>query len=352
MKKGHMPSLVACIVKNHTMVRSYAYGYYKFYREENTTEDIIYPIGSVTKSFTATVIMQLNETGIIGLDDNVSKYLNFDLKNPKYPNVNITFRMLLAHQSSLSDVGNRFSFYFGYLNYSRDNLNEYFLPNGSIYSSKVWKDYPPGENVCYSTVGFEIIGYIIEQITEQSLEDYYKENIFEPLNMMNTSFYFSNFDKNRIIVPYTWIAGIYFPLPRIKEVIFAGGGLKTTVLDLSHYLIMHTNGGVYNGVRILKEESVAEMHRIQYQDSPDGNVVHGLGWYSSNTSGEEYGGHMGGAIGAQASMILRYSDNVGIIFLWNQNPPILKFVLDIWREEEDDARRQIGKALFEKADEL
>jgi CubicO group peptidase (beta-lactamase class C family) len=106
MKRGHMPSLVACIIKNNTTAWSKGYGYYDYYNEKNTTVDIIYPIASITKSITATAIMQIieNESYGIDLDDNVSEFLPFDLKNPKYPQVNITYRMLLAHQSSLNTI--------------------------------------------------------------------------------------------------------------------------------------------------------------------------------------------------------------------------------------------------------
>jgi CubicO group peptidase (beta-lactamase class C family) len=133
----------------------------------------------------------------------------------------------------------------------------------------------------------------------------------------------------------------------------AGGGLKTTALDLSNYLIMHANGGVYNGVRILSEDSVEEIHKKQYPDSYDGICRHGFGWYSwiKNDTGEEFGGHMGGYRGAQALMHLRYSDNVGVIMLWNQNSNFLNKI-GISRVQEKEARKEIERKLFEKADEL
>ena len=359
MKDAHMPSLVACIVKNNTMAWSNAYGFYRYYQNKITSEEIIYPIASITKSFTATAIMQLNESGKIGLDDNISKYLNFDLKNPYYKNINITPRMLLAHQSSLADNSYRYNIIFFWLKYPMDNFEEYFIPGGKIYNNKIWKDYPPGNASEYCTTGFEILGYIIEKITNQSIEDYYQENIFKPLNMTNTSFYVSNFNKSRICGLYIWLGGFYIPIPIIDYGFPAGGGIKTTLLDLSHYLIMHTNSGVYDGVRILKEESVDEMHRIQYPGSYDGKALHGLGWYSfpsrncENYSKElEYGGHMGSYVGAQSLMHLRYSDNMGIILLWNQNSDYINDFLNIKRPDERYARIEIEKALFNKADKL
>ena len=351
MLQGHMPSLVACIVKNNTVVWSKGYGFYDYYKKKNATVDIVYPVASISKSITATAIMQLNETGLIGLDDNVSEYLPFDLKNPKYPGVNITFRMLLAHQSSLADTIVRFTIYFSFLQVTYDKLDDYLLPDGAFYQPRVWNDYPPGENVTYSTVGFEILGYLVEQITQQSFVDYCQENIFEPLQMKNTSFFFSNFDKDKLACLYFWVGGIYFKLPRIQTRSYAGGGLKTTISDLSHFLIMHTSSGVYGGVRILREESVEEMHRFQYPGCYDEGFLHGLGWYLKNFSdGETYGGHGGNHQGARAVMRMRYSDRVGVAYFWNQNSFFLMH-LKLIREEEEDARMEIEKALFEKADE-
>ena len=101
MKVGHMPSLSACIIKNNGIVWSKGYGFYDIMHRKKACDDTIYMIGSISKSVTATALMQLYEQGLFDLDDDVSDYLPFTLRNPKYPDVPITFRMLLAHQSSL-----------------------------------------------------------------------------------------------------------------------------------------------------------------------------------------------------------------------------------------------------------
>ena len=100
MSFTHIPSLSACIIKNDTIVWSKAFGWSDIYNLKKAKSDTIYRVASITKTFTATALMQLYEQGLFDLDDNVSEYLPFDLKNPKYPECNITFRMLLAHQSS------------------------------------------------------------------------------------------------------------------------------------------------------------------------------------------------------------------------------------------------------------
>ncbi|KYK24762.1 hypothetical protein AYK25_01665 [Thermoplasmatales archaeon SM1-50] len=355
MKKGHMPSLVACIIKDNTTVWSKAYGYLDYYKRINATIDTVYPIASVTKSVTATAIMQIieNESYNVDLDDNVSEYLPFDLKNPRYPNVNISFRILLAHQSSLGDSTIRFILLFTLLKipFNLITFQHYLVKGGVLYHPKVWNDYRPGEGVCYTTQGIDILGLLIEQITNQSYSDYCQNHIFKPLKMFNTSFYFSDITRAQLVCLYIWMAGFYLKQPYIQTSNLAGGGLKTTLSDFSHFLIMHTSGGMYDGVRILSEESVEEMHRAQYPGYYDGGFLYGLGWYQRTIENETYGGHAGNWRGARAQMKMRYSDKVGILFFWNQNS-FLKMHLNQTRPEEREAVKNIEKALFEKSDEF
>ena len=346
MKMGKMPSLVCCIIKNNTTVWSNSYGYRDFYKKKQTTIDTAYPIASVTKSITATAIMKINESGLIGLDDNVSKYLGFDLKNPKYPEVNITFRMLLAHDSSIADAIFGYTAIYYILKYPFDNIDEYLLPEGMLYNPLVWNTYMPGTCSWYSTVNTEILGYLITRITNQSYVKYCQDNIFNPLEMYNTSFYFSDYKNDQLANLYRFFLGFYIPMPRLEGTL-AGGGLKTTISDFSHYLTMLTSRGVYNGVRILSEDSVNEMQSIQYPGHYDEGYLHGFGWYSNDT----HGGHGGFAIGGHAEMRMRYSDRVAVAYFWNQNSFMLLY-LDSTPEEQKKATELIENALFKKADEL
>lgn len=358
MKIGHMPSLSACIVKNNTVVWSDAYGYCDIKNKKTpNVNNTVYPIASVSKSVTATAIMQLYEQGLLDLDDNVSKFLPFDLKNPKYPDVNITFRMLLAHQSSISDGALYFIICFSFLRTPYEWFDEYFTPGGTLYRSTNWGDYAPGEKVWYTSTNTEVLSYLVEQISGQPFDEYCQEHIFRPLNMTKTGFHYSNFDVEGLSVPYVWL-GLYLKLPFVESCIAGGGGILTTISDLSHYLIMRLNDGVYDGIRILNKSSIDEMYRIQYPDSPDGqyanihDIFHGLGWYSFNKSdGELYGGHGGTAFGSRAELKIRYSDKVGVIYFWNENNFVLHTIFKTKRRIERNARYRIENLLFEKADD-
>jgi CubicO group peptidase (beta-lactamase class C family) len=354
MMAGHMPSVSACIIKNNSVVWSKGYGYYDIKNKKNATDTTIYPIGSVTKTITSTAIMQLYEQELFDLDDNVSKYLPFDLKNPHCPEVNITFRMLLAHQSSLTNPAILHSIYFNFLGFPPDWLEEYIMDYGSIYNPRVWNTSSPGEDVWYSTIGYELLGYLVEQLSHQPFDEYCEEHLLKPLDMTDSSFHLADLDRERLAIPYMWLwlALRCIPLPHMETRCYAGGGVRSTVLDLSHFLIAHMNGGVYNETRILKNETVDLIHTLQYPNSFDEGVRYGLGWYFWNGSdGKTYEGHDGNYPGGKARMIRRVLDNTGVIYYWNQNKYVRSFY-KLTGPFEKRARLQIEKLLFQKADEL
>ncbi|EMR75115.1 penicillin-binding protein, beta-lactamase class C [Thermoplasmatales archaeon SCGC AB-540-F20] len=200
MRLSHIPSFSAGVIKNDSIVWSNAYGYSDIYNRKKATTDNIFRIASITKTFTATALLQLYEQGLFDLDDNVSEYLPFDLKNPKYPDVNITFRMLLSHHSSfycrsiesllqpleptleitlrnvvqgylmnwihLKDVLSGF-----YPEEKYPWIKEVMCPGGNLYYEDHWGDYPPGDGYYYSNTAYILLGYLVERLSNQSFEE-------------------------------------------------------------------------------------------------------------------------------------------------------------------------------------
>jgi len=333
-----MPSLSICIVKNNTIVWSKAYRYFDIKNNKLAKNDTIYMAGSISKSFTATAILQLYEQGLVDLDEDVSKYLGFNFKNPKYPNVNITLRMLLSHTASIAKNDLKFMLYFYLKNYSYNHLEEFL----NLNNPGIWFDKKPGTTHLYSNIGFEILGYILEKQTNKSIEEYCKEHIFTPLNMYNTSFHVKNLNKSRLAVPYLWFIKRYFSLKHYDLPYTAAGSLRTNVLDLSHFMIAHMNNGTYNGIQILNNTTVKLMHTV-HGSGP--MFDYGLGWIIFNESDGKYYGHGGSTFGGEAVMKYRVSDNVGVIYFWNQ-------YIGIRGPLQVISYQLIQKAIFEKTDEL
>jgi CubicO group peptidase (beta-lactamase class C family) len=347
MKLGHIPGLSACIIKNSTVQWSNGYGCADKKTFTGATPDTIYQVASISKSICAVAVMQLLEQKLIGsLDDDVNNYLDFSLRNPGYPNVSITFRMLLAHLSSLVSDDVIMFISFSLLGYPRAWLKEFLIPTGRFYTPKIWYNCSPGQECNYSSLNFEVLAYLVERISHQPYEQYVTEHIFRPLNMSSTSYSFSDLNISRLAAPYLW-EGFYIQLPLYNIRNAGAGGAKSTVMDLAHLLIIHMNGGMYSNTSILNSTSIEEIHRAQYSFNTSNNFSMGLGWYSFRMpDGSMCGGHDGTVPGARSTMRMRYKDNVGVIFIFNRwnyklNGQIVEY-----------ARKAIEQLLFDKAETL
>lgn len=297
--EGNLPSAVVGIVVDDELVWSGAYG-------EGTQLDTVYNIGSIAKPVAATAVLQLVDRGLIDLDEDISSYLPFKLRHPDYPAVTITPRMILAHQSG---IGHYTPTYFAYhmggeiLDWEeahRDKtiygplerienkpplgtfLEQYLLPGGNYNTPQVWADMRPGSNYHYSTVGYDLLGYLVEQVTGQAYADYLQQNIFSPLQMSNTR-KLSADEPDRMALPYERVYSVLWrtnvELPRYGSEMIGGGGLSATLPDLSRFLIVHMNEGILGNVQILKPQSVALMHEAAVKASADiGMEASGYGW--------------------------------------------------------------------------
>lgn len=341
MRLTLMPSLSACIIKNNTVKWSKAYGYANIEQNISAETDHAYMVASISKTFTAVAILQLYEQGFFELDDNVSNHLPFDLKNPNYPEVNITFRMLLSHHSSLERNFLVTGLFFAGFDCPNEWLEEILTPSGQYYLPRSWTKFAPGEKFEYSDLGFQILAYLVERISNQPYVEYCNEHILKPLNMSNSSFHLDDFEFGKIATPYLYFLGNFIPFPHVEIEAYGAAGLRTTVLDLSKYLMMHMNNGTCNGVKILESETIKEMHTPQMNFD-----YYGLGWMINPISeGYFEMGHSGTIPGGRAEMWYRTSDNAGIIYFWNQYRMI------------DSIREIIGnimidRLLWQKADSL
>lgn len=320
MMNAHLPSLAVGIIRNDTLVWSQGYGFASIREKKRPNENTVYMLASISKTFTTTAIMQLWEQGLFDLDDDVNDYLPFSVRNPKYPEVPITFRMLLSHQSSLSGNNIRLFTYFSLLHLPYTYLEEYLTPGGSLYSPRNWRDEVPGESQTYSSTGIELLGYLVECITCQSFTEYCTNHILIPLEMNNSSYYLDDFEKNELAVQYVYLLGRYIPLPHFEDRNYASGGLRSTVSDLSHYLIAFMNGGIYKDTRILNDDTIDLVFTLQYNDSRFPGF--GLGWqifwgHGNNSSTRV--GHNGGMPGSLTYMFYHVEHNAGVIILSNQH---------------------------------
>jgi CubicO group peptidase (beta-lactamase class C family) len=327
LKISHYPSMSACIIKNTTVVWEKGYGLYDIEQQKQATEHTIYVVASITKTITSTALMQLYEQGLFQLDDDINMYIPFHLRNPNFPNDPITIRMILSHSSSL----NTDPLSYHWFNYSQAPpipfypnpwLEEYLLPSGAFYSPEIWDaTHHPGEYMQYANINFDLAAYLVQLFSGQPFHEYCNDRIFTPLEMKQTSFRLPDLNIDDVAIPYLYQNRTYEKLPYYQLLHYPIGGLMTTVDDLSHFLIAHMNHGVYNGTRILQNETVTLMHTIQ----PPGNIYYnfhyGLGFMIEETliGKNVYIGHSGDIPGVHTRMFMNQTHNTGIICFFNSD---------------------------------
>ena len=321
------PSLTVCVIKNDSIVWNNTYGLSNVYLLKRPSLDTIYTVGSISKCVTGTAIMQIieNESYNIDIDDDVSRYLPFDFKNPNHPKVNITFRMLLGHHSSIldsfNDLLNIFEFNDDILQWVTDHL----VPGGKHYKQDYWGDFPPGVYCNYSSFAFVVLSLLVEQISGLKFDDYCQKNLFKPLDMKSTSYDIKKLDKKKFARPYFPSLLGYIPFFHYDaKQMTACGGLRTNAIDLSHFLIMHMNNGMYNNTRILKNSTVKLMHSLYIPNDPGywfhgGNISFGLAWAHLYVNGKHWEGYNGGAVGYSCDMATMASEKVGVVMLSNNH---------------------------------
>jgi CubicO group peptidase (beta-lactamase class C family) len=351
---GYTPSLTACIVRNDSIIWSQGYGYYDFNGMKHPSINTIYQVASVSKTMTATAILQLYEQGLFDLDDDVNLYLPFSLRNPNYPAVPITFRMLLSHHSSLHDHNSTAAYQYFEGDYPLSYVKELLVPGGEAYHAEFWGNYPPGGGGNYSNLGFVVLGYLVELLSNQTLEQYCHQHIFIPLQMKNTSFEMTGLPIENMAACYLRIGRFYLKVPTVDYTFLDPcGGLMTTLEDLSHFLIAHMNKGKYHDVRILNESTIQMMHTIQYPASPPylGVLRFGLGWLIFE---EEFGivthGHDGDIQFSHARMRVFNNNTTGVIYFYNKGWPLFQRVLPSLLESGSDWL--IRGRLYQKSAEL
>ena len=263
-----------------------AYGYKDLETQAPMATDTIFRIYSMTKPVVSVAIMQLVEQGKIQLDSPITDYIpefkqlkvyvDGNYQTPREP---ITLKHLLTHTAGFSYGWTDHPVDLAYkeINLLRNNIN-----GSDDFIKKVSKApliYHPGEKWHYS-IATDLIGILVERISDSSLEEYLKQNIFDPLKMKDTGFSLPRSKKNRFCTNYRNVedrlevedsfedSHYYLEKPYYS----GGGGLLSTAKDYLKFAQMLLDGGTYKGKRMLKKETIDLMtrdHLVDILDNPN-----------------------------------------------------------------------------------
>ena len=324
MKELDVVGLSVAVVKKGKIIYNNAFGLKDVAANEPLANNHIFRIASISKSFSATAIMQLMDAGKLSLDDDFSKLVGFTVRNPKFPETVITLRMVMSHTASINDSQGYFT------------LDAIDPAKGADYA-KCYNDYEPGTKYQYCNLDYNMTGTVIERISGERFDNYIKNHILAPLKLyggycvdsLDASLFATiyDYDSTKKLVPSP---GAYNP--RREEIqnyvmgystpIFSPtGGMKISAADLARYMTMHMQHGKYNGVRIISKKSSRIMQTtVAEKEGYALAIMH----TDKLIPGKMLTGHTGSAYGLYSAMFFDPKKKFGIVVITNGCNPVYK----------------------------
>ena len=300
MEKLHIPGLVISVVQGEDILLKKGYGLADLETERPMTPDeTVVRIGSISKVFTATAVMQLVEQGRLGLDDDVNQHLRDFQLDAAFPEP-VRVRHLLTHTGGFDD---------GYAIAALSAAE--VIPLGQYLATHMPpRVMPAGEFISYSNHGMTLAGYLVEAVSGLPYDQYVREHILQPLGMHRTH-YTRHADT---ATGYTDEEGTHKPQPYLHIKV---GAWDATAADMAHFMISHLQLGRLNDVRILDESSAHAMQQQQFTNDPRLPGI-GYAFYLHDKRGKHLVTHGGTLPGHSAYMALIPEEGLGIFLAFNK----------------------------------
>jgi CubicO group peptidase (beta-lactamase class C family) len=300
-----VPGTAILVAKDGKVIYKNGFGYADIENKILTTPETKFRIGSVTKQFTASAILKLQEDGLLKVSDKLSKFF------PDFPGGDeVTLHHLLTHTSGIHSYTGKPDFLLKVTSpVTSDSLIAWF--KNDPY------DFKPGEEFRYNNSGYFLLGCIIEKVSGKSYGTYLKETFFDPLHMNNTGVYTSSLSLEKEAKGYTGNGKTYEKTLN-WDMSWAGGAgaLYSTVEDL--YL---WNEAVFNG-KVLNEKSMKAAFTpvVLNNGKVTEGMKYGYGWIMNDYRGQDEISHSGGLHGFISQLARFPQENLTIVMLTNVSP--------------------------------
>ncbi len=303
LKAKDIPSISIALVDDQRVVFSASVGHADPSKKTAATPDTLYRVGSVSKPFTALLLMIFVELGMIDLDAPVQKYLPEFNPTNKYDK-KITLRQMLSHRSGVvreGPVGNYF-----------DDANP-SLADTVKSLNKTELVFEPESTQSYSNMALSAVGYVVERMQKEPFEKVMQRKLLDPLGMTNSTFVPS--PEQRLLIPKAtmWTYhGREFPAPTWDFGMLPAGNLYSSVNDQARFLKFLFAGGKGPKGQILKKETLESMWKIQYPDKTKKSGF-GLGFFVGDVVGKRMIRHGGAVYGFSTEFEALPDEKLGVI---------------------------------------
>jgi CubicO group peptidase (beta-lactamase class C family) len=308
--------LAVGVVRDGSLAFFYGHGVADIASGTPVTEDTVFRIGSLTKTFTAIAVMQLWEQGLLDLDAPANDYLRaYKLVSAKATHRPATVRHLLTYTAGLPQAV--------YLSRAfRPILGEMVafgerVPSlAEFYRGELHLVTEPGAMHIYSNHSFATLGQIVEDLSGEPLDRYFTGHIFGPLGMEQTDLLRSERVRGRLATEYALRSRGPRPIRDCDLITAGGGGIYSTTRDMARYVAALLSGGAGERGSVLKAETVAAMFAPQYQPDPRLPGV-GLAFYRRDVGGHLVVEKDGLLRGFASQMFVAPDDGVGMVAFTN-----------------------------------
>ena len=302
-ERSNAPSVVLALIKDHEIVFSNSLGYTDLEKQTPASIDSKYAIASITKTFVASILMELADNGTLNLLDNINKYIpELQVKSEFGKKNKITLLQLATHTSGLprnsqADIESSTSMDRWFLTGGKEQIT-WFPSNEDVLASlsNIRLDDPPYDyiwysNRHYSNLGYTILGIALERASSMTFEKHVKEKICIPLGMNNTGF-LNELDIEDDVASTYWINPTTrkpqkSPLFQPNSALYPGG-MYSSARDLTKYLSSQFNGEFREHNNFLSEYDKRMMQSLKIGWKPDFPFVHHSGHWSTGILGSVY----------------------------------------------------------------
>ena len=349
-----IPGLQTVVVKDGKVVWAKDFGYAVLKQPGPVRPmrgDTLLWSASVGKILVMLAVLQQVDQARLNLDDDINNYVPFSVRNPHWPDVPITWRMLLTRTSSMKDedearMDEGTTFGHDPTTTLAERVESEFTPGNAFFWSERYSDNRPGTEWLYSNDAYDLMAYAVERLAHEPFDQYVSRAILKPLQMRDTRYRLAGIPESRLAVGYASVRRAGGPHAQSFEYIpamtywfqrngeakildhqmscpnYAAGCAHTTARDFAQIMLMLMGDGVLAGARLLSAQSVALLETPTHFRTTHGGFVQGLGLFGPlDVHGIQTWGHDGIDSGAGTAFFYNRKLGVGAIAFANANNP-------------------------------